>query len=139
MEDNIVFKKIWQCDGAIELKVNFSSSVVTVTSNIYVSNSLIDKLIFQIKQFLNGNIEEGLWENEDRGNASTACVSLRFFRKDKLGHIIIEVFAELDDGGNYAEHNCCFFVSTEEGLLMNFCENLAKLKINPVGYVIQLN
>lgn len=65
--------------------------------------------------------------------------SLRFFRKDKLGHIIIEVFVELDDGGDYAEHNCCFFVSTEYGLLMNFCESLVQLKKNPVEYEIQLN
>ena len=139
MEDNIIFRKTWQDDDVIELKVVFLSSVATVTSKIYVSDSLIDELIFQIKQFLDGNNEEGLWANEDRGNASTACVSLRFFRKDKLGHIVIEVFAELDDGGDYAEHNCCFFVSTEYGLLMNFCESLVQLKKNPVGYKIQLN
>lgn len=139
VEDNIIFRKTWQDDDVIELKVVFLSSVATVTSKIYVSDSLIDELIFQIKQFLDGNNEEGLWANEDRGNASTACVSLRFFRKDKLGHIVIEVFAELDDGGDYAEHNCCFFVSTEYGLLMNFCESLVQLKKNPVGYKIQLN
>ena len=105
MEDNIIFSKIWEDEDVIELKVVCSSSVATITSNIYVTNPLIDELICQIKQFLDGNIEEGLWANENRGNDSTACVSLRFIRKDKLGHIIIEVYAELDDGGNYAEHN----------------------------------
>lgn len=139
MEDNIIFSKIWQDNNVIELKVVCSSSVAIVTSKIYVSDTLIDELIHQIKQFLDGNSEEGIWANEDKGNASTACISLRFFRKDKLGHIVIEVFAELDDGGNYAEHNCCFFVSTEYGLLMNFCESLVQLKKNPVGYEIQLN
>ena len=139
VEDNIIFQKIWQDDDVIELKVNFSSSVATVTSKLYVSDSLIDELIAQIMQFLDGNIDEGLWATEERGNASTACVSLRFFRKDKLGHIVIEVFAEIDDGGDYVEHNCCFFVGTENGLLMNFCKNLAGLKRNPVGYKIQLN
>lgn len=139
VKDNIIFSKIWQDNDVIQLKVVCSSSVATVTSKIYVSDSLIDELICQIKQFLDGNNEEGLWENEDKGNATTASVSLRFFRKDKLGHIVIEVFAELDDGGDYAEHNCCFFVSTEYGLLMNFCESLLQLKKNPVGYEIQLN
>lgn len=139
VEDNIIFSKIWQDDDLIELKVVCSSSVATVTSKIYVSDSLIDELICQIKQFLDENNAEGLWANEDKGNASTACVSLRFFRKDKLGHIVIEVFAELDDGGNYTEHNCCFFVNTEYGLLMNFCESLLWLKKNPAGYEIQLN
>ena len=139
MKDNIIFSKIWEDDNIIELKVVCSSSVATITSKIYVSNSLIDELICQIKQFLDGNIEEGLWANEEKGNDSTACVSLRFLRKDKLGHIIIEIYAELDDGGNYTEHNCCFFVGTEYGLLMNFCESLVSLKNNPVGCEIHLN
>ena len=139
MKDNIIFSKIWEDDDIIELKVECSSSVATISSQIYVSDSLIDELICQIKQFLDGNIEEGLWANEDKGNDSTACVSLRFFSKDKLGHIIIEVFAELDDGGNFTEHNCCFFVGTEYGLLMSFCESLVCLKTHPVGYEIRLN
>ena len=139
MKDNIIFSKIWEDDGIIELKVVCSSSVATITSQIYVSDALIDELIFQIKQFLDGNIEEGLWANEDKGNDLTACVSLRFIRKDKLGHIIIEVFAELDDGVNFTEHNCCFFVGTEYGLLMSFCESLVCLKNHPVGYEIRLH
>ena len=139
MKDNITFSKIWEDDDIIELKAVCSSSVATITSQIYVSDSLIDELICQIKQFLDGNIEEGLWANEDKGNDSTACVSLRFLRKDKLGHINIEVFAELDDGGNFTEHNCCFFVGTEYGLLMRFCESLVCLKTHPVGYQISLN
>lgn len=139
MNDNIILCKIWQDDDVIQLKVVCSSSVVTVTSAIYVSDSLIDELIYQINQFLDEIVEECLWANEDKGNDSTACVSFRFFKKDKLGHIGIEVFAEIDDGGNYTEHNCCFYVSTEYGLLMNFCESLVQLKKNLVGYEIQLN
>ena len=139
MKDNIIFSKIWEDDDIIELKVECSSSVATISSQIYVSDSLIDELICQIKQFLDGNIEEGLWANEDKGNDSTACVSLRLFSKDKLGHIIIEVFAELDDGGNFTEHNCCFFIGTEYGLLMSFCKSLVCLKNHPVGYEIRLN
>ena len=139
MEDNIIFSKIWEDNDVIELKVECFSSVATITSKIYVSDSLIDELICQIKQFLDGDIEEGLWANEDKGNDSAACVSFRFFNKDKLGHIIIEVFAELDDGGNFTEHNCCFFVGTEYGLLMSFCERLVRLKNQPVGCEIRLN
>ena len=139
IKDNIVLVKIWQDGDVIELKVVCSSSVATIASKIYVSNSLIDELIHQINQFLDGNIEEGLWANEDKGNNSTACVSLRFFMKDKQGHVIIEVYAELDDGGKYTEHNCCFYISTEFGLLMSFCDNLVQLKKKPIGYEIQLN
>ena len=139
MKDNIIFSKIWEDDGLIQLKVVCSSSVATITTEIYVSDDLIDELIFQIKQFLDGNIEEGLWANEEKGDNSTACLSLRFFNKDKLGHINIEVYAELDDGGNYSEHNCCFFVETEHGLLMNFSERLDRLKNRPAGCEVRLN
>lgn len=138
MKDDIIFSKLWQDNDVIALKAVCSAPVATITSRIYVSNSLIDELIGQIEQFLRGNIEEGLWANEDRENDSTACLSLRFLRKDRLGHIIIEVFAELDDGGDYARHNCCFFVNTEYGLLMNFCERLAQLK-SDAACEIQLN
>lgn len=62
-----------------------------------------------------------------------------FFREDELGHIAIEVFAELDDGGDYSKHNCCFFVRTEYGLLMNFCDHLVQLKNGSVGCEIRLN
>lgn len=139
MNDNIILNKTWQDDDVIELKVICSSSIATFTSKIYVSELLIDELISQIRQFLYKNEEEVFWANEDRGNDSTACMSLRFFRKDKLGHIVIEVFAELDDGGDYTEHNCCFYVSTEYGLLVKFCDGLAQLKKETVGYEIQLS
>ena len=139
MKDNIIFSKIWEDEDIIALKVVCFSSVVTITSQIYVSVSLIDELVCQIKQFLDGNIEEGLWANEEKGNDTAACVSLRFFNKDKLGHIIIEVFAELDDGGSFTEHNCCFFVGTEYGLLMDFSKRLLRLKDHPAGCEIWLN
>ena len=109
MEDNITLRKIWQDDDVIELTVVCSSPIITATSEIYVSDSLIDELISEITKFLNGN-KEGFWANEERGDASTACVSFRFFREDELGHIAIEVFAELDDGGDYSKHNCCLLI-----------------------------
>ena len=137
--DNISISKIWEDDHVICLKVICSSSVATVTSKIYVDELLIDELVCQIKQFLDGNIEEGLWSNEEKGDSSTACVSFRFLNIDKMGHVFIEVFAELDDGGNYSEHNCCFYIRTEHGLLMSFCDNLIDLKKNSSGYEIQLN
>lgn len=139
MKDNITFTKMWEDDDLIALEVVCSSPVATVISNIYVSDFLIDELSCQIKQFLDGNSDEGFWTNGDRGNDSTVCLSLRFFRKDKPGHIVIEVFSEIDDGGDYTDHNCCFYISTEYGLLMSFCESLVHLKKNPAGYKIQLN
>lgn len=139
MTDNIAFCKLWQEDDLMELQTVCSSAVITVTSKIYVSASAIDELMLQIAQFLEKGKEEAFWQSGERGNASAACLSLRFIRKDRQGHIAIEVFAELDDGGSRVEHNCCFFVGTEYGLLMNFSRNLVQLKEKPVGCAIRLN
>ena len=139
IKNNIIFKKVWQDNEFMELKVICYSDIVTIISKIYVSNSMLDDLICRIKQFLDDNIEEGLWKSEDRGNTTLACLILRFLRKDRLGHILIEVFAELDDGGDYTKHNCCFFVNTEYGLLLEFCAKIEQLKEGRVNYEIQLN
>ena len=141
MEDNIVFSKIWQDDCLIELRVTCTSSVASVISSIYVSDYSIDELICKIKHFLysKDRDEVSLWESGGRGDGTVACVSLRFLKKDALGHVTVEVFAEIDNGGSYSEHNCCFFVNTEYGLLLNFCDRLVQLKERPVGYEIQLN
>lgn len=139
MEDNIVFSKIWQDDCLMELQVTCTSSVASVISSIYVSDYSIDELIREIKRFLYSKDETSSWASGDKGDGTIACISLRFLKKDTLGHIAVEVFAEIDDGGSYAEHNSCFFVNTEYGLLLNFCDRLVQLKDRPIGYEIQLN
>ena len=55
MKDNIIFRKIWQDDDVMELTVECSSPLITATSEIYVSDSLIDELISENTRFLNGN------------------------------------------------------------------------------------
>lgn len=139
MQDNIVFRKIWEDDAVMELKATCTSSVVSVTSAIYVSEDMLDELASKIKKFLSGDGDEELWENQERGDRCTACLSLRFLQKDKHGHITIEVFVELDDGGTYTEHNCCFFTHTEVGLLESFAEALIALKNGAAGFEIRLN
>ena len=98
-------------------------------------------MICKIRQFLysKDSDETSSWSSIGSEDGSVACVSLRFLKKDMLGHIAVEVFAVIDDGGSYAEHHSCFFVNTEYGLLMNFCNRLVQLKENPAGYEIQLN
>lgn len=139
MIEYIEVQKIWQDNDLIQLRVVCSSAVITAVTEIYVSDFVINDLIFQINQFINGQVVESFWANEERGDDSTACVSLRFLHKDKLGHILVEVFMELDDGGSYRTHNCCFYVNTEIGLLATFCEKLPQLKQEESEIRIVLN
>ena len=52
--DNIIFRKIWQDDDVMELTVECSSPLITATSEIYVSDSLIDELISKLRDFSMG-------------------------------------------------------------------------------------
>lgn len=139
MEDNIFIQKLWYDDELAQLSIVCSSSVITASAKIYVTDFLIDDLTYQIRQFINGHVFESCWANEERGSSSTTCVSLRFIHKDKLGHVLIEVYMELDDGGDYSNHNCCFYLNTEMGLLENFCIQLPKLKQKISGTKLILN
>lgn len=138
-KDNIIIRKIWQDSELAQLEVTCTSSVATAITKIYVSDELIDELICKISAFLDGCCEESEWANESRGNFSTACVCFHLIKKDKLGHILIEVFAELEDGGDYAKHNSCFFVNTEYGCLRRFCSALPFLKSDYSECEIHLN
>ena len=111
MKDYLKIQKLWYDDCLDEVKIVCSSPIIT----------------------------EGYWTNGERGNDSTTCASLRFLHKDRLGHILIEVYMELDDGGSYNTHNCCFYLNTETGLLEKFCKNLPKLKQKLRGVEVVLN
>lgn len=78
----------------------------------------------------------GKWQ---KGDDSNACITFEFIHKDRLGHILIEVYMELDDGGNYSSHNCCFYLNTEIGLLEKFCQKLPTLKRELLGIEVVLN
>lgn len=139
MRDYIDIQKLWYDHDLAQFAIVCSSAVITASAKIYVTDALIDDLVHQIKQFINGQVIESYWANEKKGDSSTTCVSLRFLPKDKLGHVLIEVYMELDDGGDYSSHNCCFYLNTEIGLLERFCEKLPKLKQKSLGIELSLN
>lgn len=139
MTDNIVLKKIWEDVYSIELELTCISSVITVTTKIYVCDDLIDELTDKINWFLEGKIKEAVWQNVAKGHNYPPCAIFRFLNKDTQGHILVEVFLELDDGGDFSKHNCCFFINTEHGLLMNFAKKIARLKSKNDEFEIELN
>ena len=132
MDDYLSIQKIWQDTDFAEFEITGSSPVITAKTAVYMTDSLIDELFRQITRFLSGEVEE--W-----GDNSTACLSLRFLRKDRLGHVLAEVYMELDDGGEFSDHNCCFYINTEYGLLQRFRDQLPKLKQPELFSVVRLN
>lgn len=139
MQDYIAIERIWQDIDFFEIKLTCVSDIVTAITKVYTSNESIDDLSDKIKSIINGNVKECFWENGERGDDTTAYTSMSFFQGDKLGHIKIEVFMELDDGGDFSKHNCCFYVNTELGLLIEFQKNLYKIKRQQLGEKVVLN
>ena len=139
MTDYILIEKIWQDVFCNEVKITCASSHVVATNDIYISDDAIDTLFNGLNDFINSKTKEFFWESGEKGDGSTACITFKFMHEDKLGHILIEVYMELDDGGSYSSHNCCFYLNTEMGLLEKFYKKLPTLKQELLGIEVVLN
>ena len=136
---NIEFERIWQDDDFFELKCKANSDSASVTMNTYVNDKLIDELTKKIQQFIGQTIQEFVWETGERGNKSTPDFVLKVFYKDRSGHIRVEVFCEIDDGGSLEEHNCCFYIDgIETWQLKQFGERIQNLKKQDIGTKVSI-
>ena len=137
--DRLSFERIWEDDGFFEIKVTAQSEIISAATASYTDNERIGKLSSRLKSFPLSDDDSFFWENGEKGDWSAACFSLLFTCKDKLGHIRIEVYMELDDGGAYSKHNCCFYIYTEPGALNEFGRDLARLLTPGCGQKAELN
>lgn len=139
MGDYMTIQKIWLDADFAQFAVECSSAAITARGKIYATDAMIDQLNLHLRQFLQGQVKEVTWANEEKGDNSTPCLLLRFFHKDALGHIGVEVYLELEDGGDYSSHNCCFYLSSEIGLLDTFCNQLPRLQQKVLPVTVTLN
>ena len=137
MIDNIYMKKLWQEDTLFEVEFICVSHNIKCISNVYVSCDDLDDLYIQISSFLDRKISS-FWKCGERGNETLPCISFKFIHIDKLGHVIIEIFTELNDGGNLDEHTACFYINSEIGLLYQFREKIEFFREIPIGEKISL-
>ena len=138
MTDNIEMKRVWQDTDFFEILITCTSKTISASTEVYLTDATIDDLYNQIKAFLQFERSEVLWASGERGNQSTPSVAFRIFMKDSSGHVRIETFMELNDGGNLDKHNCCFYVNTEFGMLYNFNIKLPHIKEKVIGKTISL-
>ena len=139
MEDNIIISRCWQDVDFFQLEIECRTEVIAVRGKVYSSNEKIDELRVTIDVFLAQKQESLYWQSGERGDSTSPCIGLRFIHKDSRGHILIEVFMEIDDGGSLDTHHCCFYINTETGLLCNFKDKLSKLKEHGSETTIALN
>lgn len=139
MLDYICFERIWQDDTFFQLGIECASRSIIARSCSYTSNESIAVLISKLNAFLDGTTSSFYWINGEKGNLTTPCFSLEFCKKDNKGHIQVEVYLELDDGGPLETHNCCFYVNTEFGALSSFLEDVTELMKPQIGKKVFLN
>lgn len=131
-------ERIWEDVDFFEIEVTARSEIISASVKSYTTVALINELALRLVTFPKKLDDRFIWENGSKGDDSTPYISLEFWCEDKLGHIIIEVYMEIDDGASYNKHNCCFFIKTEPGLLNSFGKSLVLLNEQGIGKKITL-
>lgn len=129
----ISIERIWEDADFFQISVTAQSDIICATVKSYTTENSINELSSKLMSFPCKLNDRYIWENGTKGDKSTPFVSFEFWCEDKLGHIIVEVYMELDDGASYNKHNCCFFIKTEIGLLNDFGKSLKSLNERGVG------
>ena len=136
--DSLSIERVWEDVGFFQIEVIAQSKFACARIKSYTTEDLIGELASQLETFPAKFDDRYIWRNGTKGNSSTPFISLDFWCKDKLGHIVIEVYMELDDGASYDKHNCCFYIKTEAGLLNSFGKSLFSLNQPGIGKKITL-
>ena len=138
MSGNIKIEKIWKDVDFFEVMVTCANENITASSPVYLTNTLVDQLHDEIDSLLSTISDLISWQSHAPAGSADPCFALKMWRKDSTGHVRIEVYLELNDGGDLNKHNCCFYIDTEIGLLYEFNQKLDTIKNGEIGTVISL-
>ena len=136
--DSLSIKRIWEDTDFFEIEVIAQSEFIRARIKSYTTEALISELASHLACFPKETNERYIWENGTKGDNSTPYISLELWCEDKLGHIIIEVYMEIDDGTSYDKHNCCYYIRTETERLNIFGRSLTMLNEKGIGKEIIL-
>ena len=136
--DTLTIQKIWEDPEFFQIEIVAQSGHIRASTRSYTTEDLIHELAKRLVRFPQSINDRFIWENGIKGDNWTPFVSLEFWCEDKLGHVVIEVFMEFDDGASFDKHNCCFYLKTEIGLLNRFGKSLELLNERGLGKKIDL-
>lgn len=132
-------ERVWEDNDFFEIEVCAQSELIFAKVRSYTTEESISELASHLKSFPKAYGDRYKWENGSKGNGYTPFVSLEFRCANKVGHIIIEVYMEIDDCSDYDKHNCCFFIETDPGLLNEFGRSLLSLNTEGIGRKVVLD
>lgn len=135
--DNIIFTKIWEDSGSIELEIYAVSELVSAKQNCYVPISdLHDASEKLVKYARKGSNDTYIEFGHKKGNY-TPAFSMKYFASNPTGHMQIEVDLEVADIKDRS-HRCCYFVNGELGAVERFGKKLIRLCSENNGTKISL-
>lgn len=139
MTDYLEFKKTGTDSQFMLLQVTGGNACIQAVSRIYVTSQMMADLHQELSGFLQEQDLEGYWENDVPGIGGPPCVTLRFLPQDTCGHVLLEIYMELNDGGDFGSHNCRFYIHTDRALLKGFMEGLEEFMTPTDGEVLRLS
>ena len=135
--DNIIFKKIWQDETLIELKISASCDFVSAYQSCYIQEKKLAEIAEKISNFAKKFNESCYLELGQKEGNYTPAFSMCMLPADMSGHVRIEVDIEIADN-NTRSHRCCFYVKSELGLIEHFGMALKGLILEKIGTEISL-
>ena len=124
MAEYICFKKVRTENEIMEVHVSAQNPVISASAKIYVNAAILEELQEQIYAFLREQDLAAYWENDVPGIGGPPCVTLKLLPQDRSGHVLAEIYMELNDGGSFMEHNCRFYVSADRLQLKTFAQGI---------------
>ena len=136
--DNIIFKKVWQDDNLIELKISANSEFASAYQNCYIQDKKLEEIAEIVCGFTENHNKACYLEFGKKEGNHTPAFSMCMLPADISGHVKIEVDIEIADNDTRS-HRCCFYVKSELGLIERLGMALKKLIMEPDGYEVSLH
>lgn len=137
MTDNIIFQKIWQDEGLIELKITAIGEYVRACQNCYVEKLFLEGLAGDFQKYMS-HYDKGYYiEFGKKEGNFTPSFSMEFLPADYHGHVKIEVDVEIADNDSRA-HRCLFYINSELGTIEELGKSLSQLPDKEPGAMCAL-
>ena len=123
--------------GFFEVKIQIITADIKLTNNFYITEDDICRLSDSIKVYISGDNKNMFWEIGEKDLGLRSYFSIKIIENDGLGHLIIEVYINLQEEYDNKYH-CTLAIKTEIGLLSNFGESILLLNKSDIGTSVDL-
>lgn len=135
--DNIIFKKVWEDENFIEIKITAISKFSTSYQTCYIDESSLEHLMSKLNSYFNDYTQNSYIEFGDKKGNYTPAFSMELMGADVRGHVKIEVDIEIDDVDDRS-HRCKYFVESELGAIERFSQKAFDFYGSQIGTSIAM-